>query len=68
VANKLSDGTIRDEENDDLRAGCKLGDAVWSVGVDGRNNCLGCLVGVQIDVRLSHGLCEQQPFLRLPVK
>lgn len=59
MANKLSDGTIRDEENDDLRAGCKLGrgDAVWSVGVDGGNNCLGGLVGVQIDVRLSHVLC-----------
>lgn len=46
MVNKLSDGTIRDEENDDLRAGCKLGrgDAVWSVGVDGGNNCLGGLV------------------------
>lgn len=41
MANKLSDGTIRDEENDDLRAGCKLG------RVD----------AVQIDVRLSHVLC-----------
>lgn len=30
---------------------------MWSVGIDGGNNCLGGLVGVQIDVRLSHGLC-----------
>jgi hypothetical protein len=41
VANKLSDGTIRDEENDDLRAGCKLG----------RGDA------AQIYVRLLHGLC-----------
>ena len=39
-------------------AGCKLDrDAVWSVSVDGGHNCLGGLVGVHIDVRLSHVLC-----------
>ena len=41
MANKLSDGTIRDEENDDPRADCKLG----------RGDA------VQIYIRLSHGLC-----------
>ena len=42
MANKLSDGTIRDEENDDPRAGCKVG----------RGDA------VQIYIRLSHGLCR----------
>ena len=41
VTKKTPDGTIRDEENDDPRAGCKLG----------RGDA------VQIYVRLSHGLC-----------